>query len=351
MVWFTTAQGDNIDDTLERVAHQALTEFCERHLPVLSDTAIALLPIRNEGNVVWSERVAAVGNPEFLTHHAGWAFTTCYAQHVSSLLQEVTVTGAHLRLRLEECVGQVKAKNRIIKDIQKGNWELLQKNSHLKTCIRELNDELMRTYHSRDFKTDDLDDTHTRLQHAQDELTTAQSYVHHLETELHYWDKQLEVSQAQVADLQHKVEHLQELIPPEPEEDPEVRLPGIMHVEVDLLDDVGDVRMGERQVLEGPSKAPEVNQISNRRPGLGRDLGMCVHQCRNQIAVHPASSLKNIDNKLTLSEEGPIRLMLYGDSRKWWRGPGSFMANSRLRAYMVCYRSVVLNAVKIMSSM
>jgi hypothetical protein len=121
MVWFTTAQGDNIDDTLERVAHQALTEFCERHLPVLSDTAIALLPIQNEGNVVWSERVAAVGNPEFLTHHAGWAFTTCYAQHVSSLLQEVTVTGAHLRLRLEECVGQVKAKNRIIKDIQKGN--------------------------------------------------------------------------------------------------------------------------------------------------------------------------------------------------------------------------------------
>jgi hypothetical protein len=29
--------------------------------------------------------------------------------------------GAHLRLCLEECVGQVKAKNRAIKDIQKGN--------------------------------------------------------------------------------------------------------------------------------------------------------------------------------------------------------------------------------------
>jgi 2-iminoacetate synthase ThiH len=51
-------------------------------------------------------------------------------------------------------------------------------------------------------------------------LVAAQSYVHHLETELHERDEQLEASQAQAVDLQHEVEHLQELIPPEPE-DPE----------------------------------------------------------------------------------------------------------------------------------
>jgi chromosome segregation ATPase len=33
--------------------------------------------------------------------------------------------GAHLRLRLEEYAGQVKAYNRTMKDIQKGNQELL----------------------------------------------------------------------------------------------------------------------------------------------------------------------------------------------------------------------------------
>jgi peptidoglycan hydrolase CwlO-like protein len=66
----------------------------------------------------------------------------------------------------------------------------------------------MMTYHSRDFKDDVLDDIRTRLQHAQDELTAAQSYVHHLETELHERDEQLEVSQAQAVDLQHEVEHL-----------------------------------------------------------------------------------------------------------------------------------------------
>jgi chromosome segregation ATPase len=30
-----------------------------------------LLPIRNEGDAVWSERVAAIGDPKFPTHHAG----------------------------------------------------------------------------------------------------------------------------------------------------------------------------------------------------------------------------------------------------------------------------------------
>jgi chromosome segregation ATPase len=86
----------------------------------------------------------------------------------------------------------------------------------------------MRTYHSRDFKTDLLDDARTWLQHAQDELTAALRYIHHLETELHErWAArlvQLEASQAQTAELQNELEHLQELIPQEPEEpeeDPE----------------------------------------------------------------------------------------------------------------------------------
>jgi chromosome segregation ATPase len=36
--------------------------------------------------------------------------------------------------------GEGQAKNCIVKDIQEGNRELLQKNTHLETRIRELND-------------------------------------------------------------------------------------------------------------------------------------------------------------------------------------------------------------------
>jgi hypothetical protein len=74
--YFTTTTGD---DTLERAAHQALMEFCERHLPGLAGTAIVMFPIQNEGNMAWSERLAAVGDPEHSAYHAGWAFTACYA--------------------------------------------------------------------------------------------------------------------------------------------------------------------------------------------------------------------------------------------------------------------------------
>jgi hypothetical protein len=50
--------------------------------------------------------------------------------------------------------------------------------------------------------------------------------------------------------------------------DGEMGLPKIMRVEADLLDNVRDVGSGKYQVLEGPNEAPEVGQISNRRPRL-----------------------------------------------------------------------------------
>jgi hypothetical protein len=43
--WFTKATGDDLDDTVERAAHKALTEFCERHLPGLDGPTVALFPV------------------------------------------------------------------------------------------------------------------------------------------------------------------------------------------------------------------------------------------------------------------------------------------------------------------
>jgi DNA repair exonuclease SbcCD ATPase subunit len=110
------------------------------------------------------------------------------------------VIGAYQHLHLEEYDHQVSAKKRLIQDIQKGNRELLQENHRLEARVKELNDELMRTYHSCDVKLDFLNDARTRLKNAQDESIAAQGYIHHLETELHERDEQLEVSQAQAAE-------------------------------------------------------------------------------------------------------------------------------------------------------
>jgi chromosome segregation ATPase len=121
----------------------------------------------------------------------------------------------------------VSTKNLLIKDIQKGNHELLQENHRLEAHVKELNNELMRTCRSHDVKSDFLDDARTRLKNVQDELVATQGYIHHLEVELHERDEQLEASQAQATKLQDVVEHLQELIhqeleePEELEDDPE----------------------------------------------------------------------------------------------------------------------------------
>jgi cell division protein FtsB len=127
---------------------------------------------------MWSERLATVGDPEHSVYHAGSAFMARYAQHMSSMFQEVTATGTYQCLHLEEYDHQVSAKNHLIKDIQKGNRELLQENHHLEARVKELNDELMRTYHNRNIKSDFLIDARTQLKNA------------------HEIDEQLEVSQA-----------------------------------------------------------------------------------------------------------------------------------------------------------
>jgi hypothetical protein len=79
MAWFTMAMGDDLDDNLERAAHRALTEFCERHLPGLDSTIVALLPIWDVGNPTWSERLATACDPEHPTYHVSWALMARYA--------------------------------------------------------------------------------------------------------------------------------------------------------------------------------------------------------------------------------------------------------------------------------
>jgi hypothetical protein len=94
LAWFMMDTGDDLGDTQVRAANRALIEFCEHHLPGLDGTAVALLPIRDMDNWEWSERLAAACDPMLPTYHAGWVFMVRYAQHVSSMLQEVMMIGA-----------------------------------------------------------------------------------------------------------------------------------------------------------------------------------------------------------------------------------------------------------------
>jgi hypothetical protein len=78
----------------------------------------------------------------------------------------------------------------------------------------------------------------------------------------------------------------------------EVGLTGVMHVDADLLDDVGNVGAGERQVLESTSEATKLSHISSTRLRLGEDLGLRVHGCQNWLVVHYVGTLKDVNSVL-----------------------------------------------------
>jgi hypothetical protein len=93
----------------------------------------------------------------------------------------------------------------------------------------------------------------------------------------------------------------------------EVGLSGIMHIKSDLPLRRRRCKTSEHQVLKGHGEVLELSWISNRRPRSDGDLDMRVHKRRDQLAVHHTSVLNDAENELTLSEEGSIGMMLYGN--------------------------------------
>lgn len=67
-------------------------------------------------------------------------------------------------------------------------------------------------------------------------------------------------------------------IPNETLDQHEMGLTGIMHKETDLLDNIRQVGMSERKILQcAVGKALILNQISNRHAAGGRELGASVN--------------------------------------------------------------------------
>jgi uncharacterized protein YigA (DUF484 family) len=66
-------------------------------------------------------------------------------------------------------------------------------------------------------------------------------------------------------------------IPNEKLDQHEMGLTGIMHKETDLLDNIRQVEMSERKILQCAGKALILNQISNRHAAGGRELGASVN--------------------------------------------------------------------------
>jgi hypothetical protein len=82
-----------------------------------------------------------------------------------------------------------------------------------------------------------------------------------------------------------------------------VNFPGVMHVQADLLNGVGNVRPCKSQVLECTYQTPVGCRVSHRRASSSSKFGTRVHRCRTWVATCHAMASENIQDVLPLREE------------------------------------------------
>jgi hypothetical protein len=74
----------------------------------------------------------------------------------------------------------------------------------------------------------------------------------------------------------------------------------IVHEETDLLNSIGQVRVGQCQVLKGTSKTPVEGSVSNRGVVRSKQLGTSVHRSRGRVTFGHVGMLKKILGVLSL---------------------------------------------------
>jgi hypothetical protein len=77
--WSGSIIGSEPDNSVELMAHIALTSLCEDRLAATAALPIALLPIRNQENPIWQQRLESVSDLKGPHFHAGMTSLAKYA--------------------------------------------------------------------------------------------------------------------------------------------------------------------------------------------------------------------------------------------------------------------------------
>jgi hypothetical protein len=89
-----------------------------------------------------------------------------------------------------------------------------------------------------------------------------------------------------------------------------------VHVKAHLLDDVGNIRPREGQILERAGKALVGYRVSGWRFVILRELRLSVDRRGAGLTVRHANSLEDVESILALVEEETLRLTLGGDAEE-----------------------------------
>jgi hypothetical protein len=96
-LWSGSIIGSEPDTGVELMAHITLTSFCEDRLAATAGLPITFLPIWNQENPVWQQRLEAVSNLKGPHFHAGMTSLAKYAQYLFNLQHNTARTAMQQR--------------------------------------------------------------------------------------------------------------------------------------------------------------------------------------------------------------------------------------------------------------
>lgn len=88
-----------------------------------------------------------------------------------------------------------------------------------------------------------------------------------------------------------------------------------MHVQADLLNGIGNVRAGERQILESTSNAAVGRRVNDMGTSSSK-LGRSVHGHQGRVARAHASTLENLESVPSLGKEHPMGITSNGKAEE-----------------------------------
>jgi hypothetical protein len=98
--WSGSVIGSEPDTGLETMVHITLTSLCQDRLTATVALPITLLPMQNQENLVWKQRLEAMSDLEGPHIHTGMTSLARYMQYLFNLQHNTANTSMQQRMRL-----------------------------------------------------------------------------------------------------------------------------------------------------------------------------------------------------------------------------------------------------------
>jgi hypothetical protein len=200
-LWSGSIIGSGPDTSVEMMAHITLTSLCEDRLAATASLPITLLPIQNQENPVWQQRLEAMSDLEGPHFHVEMTSLARYAQYLFSLQHNTAKTGMQQRMRLiayEEHttttsheLERLRHENAILRSSARPPSE---QDHELQVAYHQLSD----AEHGWNYNRQLLDITH-------EEVDVRTNGIIHLEHAIEAQDAELEERAETIANLEHQL--------------------------------------------------------------------------------------------------------------------------------------------------